>query len=172
VAFTCFVLATDGASAEPAYILLTLLLILIPSSTCSLSPAGLADPAGRRSRARGGRRQRRPGGFVCWALIDRYPHPNEPGLLEYTVLVLLTPILSAVTLLRSRPCVVDGAQKRLLLDDARGGQPGGNQPMVGLFEHRQFGNASSGWHSASSPWSRSWCCARRTERPTAPLLPG
>ena len=105
VAFTCFVLATDGASAEPAYILLTLLLILIPIVNVLV----VARRPGGSRRAAVVERAAVVGnvvlaGFVCWALIDRYPHPHEPGLLEYTVLVLLTPILSAVTLLRSRPC--------------------------------------------------------------------
>jgi succinate dehydrogenase hydrophobic anchor subunit len=39
-------------------------------------------------------------GFVCWALVDQYPHPNEAGFIEYVVFMILTPILSVVALFR------------------------------------------------------------------------
>lgn len=35
-------------------------------------------------------------GFVCWALVDQYPHPHENGFTAYAVLIVLTPILSVV----------------------------------------------------------------------------
>jgi uncharacterized protein YhhL (DUF1145 family) len=41
-------------------------------------------------------------GFVCWALVDQYPHPEEDGVLTFTVLIVLTPILSLVVLFGGR----------------------------------------------------------------------
>lgn len=40
-------------------------------------------------------------GFVCWAIADQYPHPEEDGLIAFTVLIVLTPILSVVAIFRS-----------------------------------------------------------------------
>jgi hypothetical protein len=40
-------------------------------------------------------------GFVCWALLRTYPHPEEGGFLEYALLSVLTPILNLVVLFRS-----------------------------------------------------------------------
>ena len=39
-------------------------------------------------------------GFVIWAFIDQYPHPNEEGFIEYITLMVLTPILSMIVLFR------------------------------------------------------------------------
>jgi hypothetical protein len=41
-------------------------------------------------------------GFVCWALIDQYPHPKESGVIAMAVLMVLTPILNLVVLLSKR----------------------------------------------------------------------
>jgi len=41
--------------------------------------------------------------FACWAIIDQYPHPEEPGVIEMAVLMILTPILSAVVIYFSEP---------------------------------------------------------------------
>lgn len=38
-------------------------------------------------------------GFVCWALVDQYPHPKEGGFIAYAVLIVLTPILSVAAYL-------------------------------------------------------------------------
>jgi hypothetical protein len=40
-------------------------------------------------------------GFVCWAFVDQYPHPKEEGIIAFTVLMVLTPILSLVALFLS-----------------------------------------------------------------------
>jgi formate hydrogenlyase subunit 3/multisubunit Na+/H+ antiporter MnhD subunit len=37
-------------------------------------------------------------GFVCWALVNQYPHPEEDGVVAFTVLMVLTPILSLVVI--------------------------------------------------------------------------
>jgi hypothetical protein len=41
--------------------------------------------------------------FACWAIIDQYPHPEEPGVIEMSVLMILTPILSALVIFFSEP---------------------------------------------------------------------
>jgi hypothetical protein len=38
--------------------------------------------------------------FTCWAFVDQYPHPEEDGLIAFTVLMVLTPILSLAVLFR------------------------------------------------------------------------
>jgi hypothetical protein len=40
-------------------------------------------------------------GFICWAFVYQYPHPDEEGIITYTVLMVLTPILNLVVLFRS-----------------------------------------------------------------------
>ena len=37
-------------------------------------------------------------GFVCWAFVDQYPHPKEDGIIAFTVLMVLIPILSLLVL--------------------------------------------------------------------------
>jgi hypothetical protein len=38
-------------------------------------------------------------GLACWIIMERYPsHPAEEGLIEYVVLMALTPLLSAVAI--------------------------------------------------------------------------
>jgi len=104
VLFTCFVLATDGLPTKAAYIVLTVLVVLIPVFTvfALVRSGGGGVPSSR------GRAIARAAaicnvvllGFVCWALVDQYPHPAESGFLEYVVLTMVTPILSAVVLFR------------------------------------------------------------------------
>jgi hypothetical protein len=100
-AFTALVLVTDGIPTELGYQLLSLMVLLVPLLTAivvlrdgaSLGPcrprviaATLAGNACMLASS-------------CWALVAQYPHPEEEGVLLYTVVLLLTPILSAVVLL-------------------------------------------------------------------------
>jgi NADH:ubiquinone oxidoreductase subunit 4 (subunit M) len=55
-------------------------------------------------------------GFVCWALVDQYPHPEEDGVIAFTLLMVLTPLLNLVVLFRSG--VGDGWLRRQI----RGGR--------------------------------------------------
>lgn len=100
--FTLFVLATDGPPKEAVYIVVALLLLLIPLFTV------FALVRGGAGKGRGGAIQRAAGicnvvllAFICSVLVKQYPHPSEPGFIEYAVLMLVTPILSAVVLLCS-----------------------------------------------------------------------
>jgi hypothetical protein len=96
--FTCFVLATDGVSTEVAYIIFTLLLILIPIFTVfAIVRSGAAIERVAAICNIGLL------GFVCWALVDQYPHPEEEGFAAFAVLTVLTPILGAIVLFCSGP---------------------------------------------------------------------
>ena len=96
--FTCLVLAVDGAPTELPYIVLTVLMMLIPVFTVfAIVRSGGAASSGVR----------RVAGicnvvlliFICWALVEQYPHPEEDGVVAYTLLAVLTPILSMAVLL-------------------------------------------------------------------------
>jgi len=93
--FTCLVLAVDGVSTELPYIGLTLLMILIPVFTVFAIVRSVPSSV------------RRVAGlcnvvllvFICWAIVEQYPHPEEDGVVAYTLLAVLTPILSMAVLL-------------------------------------------------------------------------
>ncbi len=123
-AFTCLVLIADGPSTGPGYIVLSLLLLLVPILTVvALFFNGRRDPRpADRLNASSSSEPTAKGrsisshsalsvaaialnlillGFVCWAFISTYPHPDEEGLLTFTVLVFLTPLLSILTIARA-----------------------------------------------------------------------
>ncbi len=96
--FTGLVVATDGMPRDLAYVVFTLLLMLVPVANVLVI-----------GRAAATRLQRTVGicnivllALIGLAIADQYPHPAEPGFNEYAVLVVLTPIVSAAVLLRGR----------------------------------------------------------------------
>jgi len=122
-AFICLVLATDGAPKEAVYIVFTLWSLMTPIlNVAVISRIGVGD--GRldlllkRKTGKGSnlsdnalsiRTKMRIAavtcniihiGFVCWAFADQVPYPKEDGLIAFTVLMMLTPILSLVVLFR------------------------------------------------------------------------
>lgn len=97
--FTVFVTVTDGFPQKPAYILFWILLIAVPLLNVigffrRGRPNVWLTPAARIAA------NILLLGFSAWAVIDQYPHPEEPGVLEFTLVVLLTPILSIVAIVR------------------------------------------------------------------------
>ncbi|HEX3007529.1 MAG TPA: hypothetical protein VHO90_07930 [Bacteroidales bacterium] len=40
-------------------------------------------------------------GFTCWAFVDQYAHPHDGGVMFHTILVLITPMISLVTIIRN-----------------------------------------------------------------------
>jgi hypothetical protein len=53
--------------------------------------------------------------FICWAIVEQYPHPEEDGVVAYTLLAVLTPILGMAVLLfggRSRGRQLGAASER------------------------------------------------------------
>jgi hypothetical protein len=123
VAFTFLVLMTDGLSRETAYTIFALLLLSVPIlSAAVVSRSGVSDgwlgsPWKRKAVREQGKSESVSSagtrmnylamisnivlfGFVCWALVDQYPHPEEEGFVPYAVLTLLTPILNLVVIVR------------------------------------------------------------------------
>jgi hypothetical protein len=108
VAFTCFVLATDGVSREVPYIVFGFLLLAVPTlSAALLVQRALHHTEGTPGASPAMRRASQVGvlcnvwllATACWAIYDQYPHPDEQGFLAYVAVVLLAPILSIVALL-------------------------------------------------------------------------
>ena len=102
--FTLLVIAGDGPATKTIYIVFMVLLLLIPIFTL----LALARPRTFRARATTVLRLAVLSNlvllaFVCWALVDQHPHPDEPGFLPYAALMVLTPILSVIVLLRHPP---------------------------------------------------------------------
>jgi hypothetical protein len=105
LAFTCAVLVTDGVSTEPAYLVLTLLVLLVPVLNLAVVFRGRSSPAWRFATALCNAALL---GMVCWALVDSYPHPREDGFVAYVVAVLLIPALSVAVIVRRGPRVSVG----------------------------------------------------------------
>ncbi len=125
IGFSCLVLITDGFPADPVYVIFTLwsLLTLILSSVV-IYYIGASDGRLRlhmNSKAAGEQNQTYGLssakttmrivaiifnlvfiGFVCWALVDQYPHPKEDGFIAYAVLMAVTPIINLIILFLSR----------------------------------------------------------------------
>jgi len=97
--FTCFVLATDGAPTKAVYIIFTLVLLMTPVFTVFVLARHAAGDGARRAAAIC---NVLAVAFVCWALVDQYPHPSDPGFNEYVVVLVVTPLVSAVVLLRGK----------------------------------------------------------------------
>ncbi len=95
--FTCLVLVTDGVPREMSYVVFSLVLLLIPAVTAFVLVRGasrtvmvLAAVCNVVLLAR-----------ICWAYVQEYPHPSEPGFVPYMIVAVATPILSVVALLRA-----------------------------------------------------------------------
>lgn len=100
VVFTVVVNLTDGPAKETAYIIFTVLLVLVPLATVfALSRPRL--PPGWLSRAVAISNLALMA-LVVWAIVDQYPHPAEPGFVEFIAVAVATPLLSAWMLFRRR----------------------------------------------------------------------
>ena len=120
--FTCLVLMTDGISKETAYIVFAVLILLIPILNVLVllgSRAGGGWPGfhlkiktleemPQTDDLSSTRTVMQIGlivwnivllGFICWAFVDQYPHPQEEGFIAYVLIIVLTPILSIAALL-------------------------------------------------------------------------
>lgn len=99
--FTCLVVATDGLSREPAYVLFALLLVVVPLFTAYAlgSRVGRASASTRRAAIIGNVVLL---ASIAAAIVAQYPHPNEPGFIPYVLLMVFTPVLSIVTLVANR----------------------------------------------------------------------
>ena len=101
LAFTLFLLATEGTSEQLSYNVFALLLLLIPLFTVfAIARSAGGSGALQRIAAVGNLVLL---GLVVWAIVDQDPHPDEPGVVEFTLLALLVPLLNVVALLRRGP---------------------------------------------------------------------
>jgi hypothetical protein len=99
-ALSLMIVVTEGFPKEPAYVALTVLIVLVPVFTvfavarkpgvgganvllytilCNLALLGLA----------------------AWAMVVQYPYPEGPSVIPFAVLAVFTPGLSAATLFRA-----------------------------------------------------------------------
>jgi len=122
-AFTCVVLSTDGLPTDSTYIvfnmwlLLTLILNVVVISRIGVNDGRLWPQMPRPNAGEQGEADGRRStsvfvrvaaalcnvvllGFTGWAYVDQYPHPEEPGFTAFTVLMVMTPILSLAALVR------------------------------------------------------------------------
>lgn len=122
--YTCFVLLTEGMPKNVAYFLFTLFLLLVPVLNLCMILIG-ARSKGWFSFNIGGKESEEEDipeekytsgkilkttaiisnivlvGLSCLAFIDQYPHPKEDGLVVFIVLLLFTPVVSLLMILRN-----------------------------------------------------------------------
>jgi hypothetical protein len=99
VVFHCFVLLTDGFPRETSYIIFNLwALLTMILSVMVILRFGTSNIMGIVAIIF----NIVFFGFVCWALVDQYPHPKEGGVIAMAILMVLTPILNLVVLLQKR----------------------------------------------------------------------
>jgi hypothetical protein len=121
--FICFVLATEGPPRGTAYIVFTLwsiLTLILSLVLISRTGAGKGLPGILIKRKVPGEQRKIEDlisiddikiivvivfnmvffGFVCWAIVDQYPHPKESGVIIMAVLMLVTPVLNLVTIFK------------------------------------------------------------------------
>ena len=123
--FTCLVLVTDGPPTETIYIVFTLwtfLTLILNTVVISRIWVGY-DWLGLNKKEKVLKEQKKTNefsyvgtslrivaifsniiflGIHSWAFVDQYPHPEENGFIAFVVLIVLTPILSLVVLIRSK----------------------------------------------------------------------
>ena len=95
--FTCFVLATDGLPKEVTYIVFTIwtfLTLILNAAVISRGGISLV------TRIAAIVFNIVLLGFICWSLVDQYPHPKEAGFIPFVILSLLTPVLNLLVLFR------------------------------------------------------------------------
>jgi len=125
VLFTFMVIMTEGVSPDIAYNIFGILLFLVPLVNVILISRLGFFKAAKRARvsqdmadvpAKSPDSAAMHGtvrnlaillnmillGFGIWAIIQAYPHPQEDGVLEYTILVLAAPIVSLIVYFRTK----------------------------------------------------------------------
>ena len=122
---TCLLLLFEGISKEPVYIIFTFLLLLVPILNIVLIFGSRVNHSWLilNFKSKSSEEQNKVDnlssiypfmkivalilniaiiGFASWSIATNYPHPKEYGVLAYTLLVVLTPVLSLITILISR----------------------------------------------------------------------
>jgi hypothetical protein len=96
--FTGVVLLVDGPPRAARYIVFTLWTL----STLILSAVVMARGGAATTKVVAIVGNIILMGFVGWAFVDQYPHPEEDGFIAFVVLMVLTPLLSLAVLARER----------------------------------------------------------------------
>jgi hypothetical protein len=100
-AFLCFVLLTDGFPVAIAYIIFTLLSLITPVLNALVIWKSGTGSRGHKMRLATIACNVVLLGFICWAFVDQYPHPDEQGLLAFEIVMVSVPIISVTMLLRA-----------------------------------------------------------------------
>ena len=101
LAFTLLVIAGDGLSPRTTDFVLTVLVFVIPIFTIvALARPSTLPGTGMTTLRLAAISNLVLLAFVCRAVIG---HSNEPGFVPYAMLMIFTPLLSAVSLFRFRP---------------------------------------------------------------------
>ncbi|MCX6259307.1 MAG: hypothetical protein NTY95_00515, partial [Bacteroidia bacterium] len=122
---TCLLLLFEGISKEPAYLVFTLLLLLVPILNIVLIFRSRVSYGWLTSKMKNKapEEQRKADelskiypfmkivtlilnlallGFASWFIVSNYSHPGESLVLAYILLAVLTPVLSLIAILISR----------------------------------------------------------------------
>jgi hypothetical protein len=102
--FTCFVLLTDGLPTQIIYTIFTIwALFTMIFSAVVIAQTGTVSPSRIKTIE--------IFAIICniiflifviWAFIDQYPHPAETGFIEFSILMILTPLISLTALFIDR----------------------------------------------------------------------
>ena len=121
LAFMGFVLFTDGTPSDPMYTFITIfsvftliyssvILLLSKAKKCRF-PEFRWKETGVESRAGQASHIYKNSeiiafvcnvfffGFVCWALLNQGPHPEESGIVAFAVMMITAPVLNLLALL-------------------------------------------------------------------------
>ena len=93
---TCLIVATEGVPNKAAYLVFTLLLMMIPVFTVFAIVRSTTERVAAVCNVV-------LLGFVCWALADQYPPPEGVSVVVFAVFTALTLVLSAAVLFRIGP---------------------------------------------------------------------
>lgn len=120
---TCLQIVNNGVSSIPIYILLTLFLLLVPVLNLVMILSGARNNSWysfhikKKDTKNTHKEIPYMDTFIkamvltfnlilfavsCWAFVDQYPHPKGDGVVFFTIVVLLTPVISLLTISRNR----------------------------------------------------------------------
>jgi amino acid transporter len=121
--FTFFLIVSNGVSGQGAYIMFSLLLLMVPVLNFVLifphtkNHNWFSFHIRRRTNELLNDPDDNPMdkfliavvitlnvvlfGFTCWAFVDQYVHPRDGGVMLHTILVFVTPMISLVTIIRN-----------------------------------------------------------------------
>ncbi len=97
--FTALVLLVDGPPAGVPFVVLMLLALLVPLGSSLVLMRSARGPVAGAALAIGNLALLV---LAVWAIAGRFPSPEEKGTVVYSLLLVLSPLLSLVALLKAR----------------------------------------------------------------------